>query len=194
MQKTTTKMKQWERRKSELGVNKTVALRKKKKQTTSGKRKTRDSLSVYIFVCCFPNHKQQNIPLLLHSSRYQDNKWLNQNEFIIYLQKYGRSQKKNQFNQFHCIKKTVLKFDPENIDIKMKNKGGKRNNQNSHKWPWVLVAVLAQFTEQQSPQDMRTSLQLVHEITLNRIFQVRPRYTTLWFKVEDSLALNVQEP
>lgn len=38
-------MKQWERRKAELGVNKIVALRKKKKkQTTSGKRKTRDSI------------------------------------------------------------------------------------------------------------------------------------------------------
>lgn len=28
----------------------------------------------------------------------------------------------------------------------MKNKGGKRINQNSHKWPWALVAALAQFT------------------------------------------------
>lgn len=78
---------------------------------------------------------------------------------------------------FSILKKWYYKFDPENIDIRMKNKGGKRNNQNLHKWPWVLVVVLAQFTKKQSAETMRTSLQLVHEITLNKIFQVQPRYT-----------------
>lgn len=42
-------------------------------------------------------------------------------------------KKKISLISFTAFKKTVLKFDPENIDIKMKNKGGKRNNQNLHK-------------------------------------------------------------
>lgn len=131
-----------------------------------------------MFVCYFPNHKQQNIPLLPHSSRYQDSKWLKP-KWIYHSPSEIWQITKNPVTliSFTILKKWYYRFDPENIDVRMKNKGGKRNNQNLHKWPWVLVVVLAQFTKKQSAETMRTSLQLVHEITLNKIFQVQPRYT-----------------